>query len=352
MRVLAVLLLGGLCACGVAGAGAPQPPVRFPEDGPGSFRLLTSDDLPPDRTAPYLLVPERAGVGLDEPTAAPPVGARLPLWFTLREGASAVIGQTVLQGLGGDDGLRTALPADQPWEGGAVQHPTWLVVSAESGLPAALLLYQGQDGSVGLASALAEPGPLQKAPGPLLAAAAVGGVASASGVLHERGLAIYYTQQADAAEVLGVTTSYAALRAFLGGGAGVEWRALGRVAQAQDFLVGRSSSQLTPAQRLLHVSARTAITATGRARHDLLLISAGAAADAPAYVHMASSYDGLAFLPLEAAIVAPTLGGRPLSASVVPMPELPARGDGVPSGRSLLLLSWQGARQGLLAGAR
>ncbi|HPP51860.1 MAG TPA: hypothetical protein PK777_02835, partial [Thermoguttaceae bacterium] len=84
--------------------------------------------------------------------------------------------------------------------------------------------------------------------------------------------------------------------------------AVGRVAQAQDFRVGRSSSQLTPAQRLLHVSARTAITATGRARHDLLLVTALAAADAPAYVHSASSYDGLAFLPLRALLAGPGLG--------------------------------------------
>ena len=87
---------------------------------------------------------------------------------TLRSAGRSRIGATTLLGLGGDDGLRVSLEAEQPWEGSDLRHPTVLVAPclrggagcpqagaafASSGLPPYLLLYQGQDGSLGLASA-------------------------------------------------------------------------------------------------------------------------------------------------------------------------------------------------------
>lgn len=122
------------------------------------------------------------------------------------------------------------------------------------------------------------------------------------------------------------------------------------MARAPDFLVGRTTSQRQPAQRLLHAAAWTALTATGRRRYDLLVISALAAADATPFLIGASSFDGEAFLPVDLPVLKPSLGGRLLAAVATRMPQAP---DGSALlGQTLRLLAWQGARQGILAGRR
>ncbi len=338
LRFLMGGLVGGLLSgCGTQGMSGELSVPFFPQSGLGGFRLLTSDQAP-DLNAPYILL--TPGLDIDEPTVWP-MGDGLLLWVSAQpagqpdgQRAGAYIGQARVERLlSGAGDLSPALVPDQPWEKGALLHPT--LIAATPG-PPLLLLYQGLDGSVGAAPFGPDGMPHKMAAARLLSAAQLAGTAalgSVSGVVSGGTLRLYYLvhggeirrADADLAAVMQVTKDPAAGLTFT--------VSVGPLLHAADFIVPQSISTSLPAERLSGLSARRVETPTGRERYDLFLV---AEAGGKSVACAASSYDGATFLPVAQPIL--PKGVTPSSPTVLTYQD-----------RALLLLGLRGAGTGIAA---
>lgn len=293
LRMLILLLAFG---CGAQGVGQVQV-ESWPQSGLSGFRLYTADEAPLLDTPFWLLPP---GVDVDEPSPVVRDDGVLFVWVTARpRGAGgSFIGLAAAPELlrGGGDLVRS-LDADQPWEGGALRHPT---VLADPRAPDAyLMVYQGASGAVGLARAT---GPIDEGSGldfrkagwldlgvqPLAASAVIVGTR----------LRVYYL-------VAGgdIYLAEAELSDLPQG----PLSRTGPILSAPLFSVPVNLGQPTPAEGLTGLAARRMRTPAGRDRFDLFVVATAAERAAAA---AASSYDGESFLAARDPILARG-GGAP-----------------------------------------
>jgi hypothetical protein len=296
----------------------------------------------------------RPGWDVDQPTAdpSPPSAGALTLWGRMaprNEGVKSVLFRGTLEHLGQQDpsgALETALEPTAAWEGRGLSGPAWL--PGEAGEPA-LLFYQGEDGSVGVAERLAD-GTLVKrtTERPLVAAAALAagaeppgpvpaplGLGRVSPVRVGSRLRLYYT--VDNLRVQFAEAELAQVRARLADPrAALALRISAPVLWASACTVNPGKRGAAPAERLDGLSVRQVLTPAGRPRFDLYAQASGGGKSA---LVAASSYSGGGPGDPFLAVDAPLLAGLVGSAG---SPSVTEHG-----GRALLLLSLREVQLGV-----
>lgn len=290
VRALPALLL--LSACGLGGGGGELTIQSFPQSGLAPFRLLREDET---ADAPYLL--RAPGLDLDEPAGLVD-GDTLRLFVTVaprgpRPTDPTYLAQAQVKSLAAGAGeLEPVLQPDQPWEGGRLRSPT--VLADLPGMPRFLLLYLGQDGSLGLARS-PDGSAWHKAAAPLIPAAQVGGALHSASAVVDGGRLLIYTLSGEPPQLL-------LLEADLAAGL-TPPLALSRTAlplSPADLAVPVSGLEQVPAERILSVRARHSLTPAGRPRFDLYLVAEARGRRA---ICAAASYDGRRFLPVAHALL-------------------------------------------------
>jgi hypothetical protein len=286
--------------CGTQG-DASVLPDRWPRAGLSGYVSYNPDE-------PALI--SQPGWDLDEPAAAPaaPPSAGLVLYGRMAEGAAPARSQlfaALLPSLDAPGEPQSALAATLPWEGRGLRGPSL----PDESLP--FLLYQGEDGGVGLARRDGE-SLVKLGEEPLVTAAVLGGGRSIGrvGSMIERGpggrrLRLYYT--VDDAEVFTATADAESLLGAFERGATLpalrfEVRPLGII--AADFSVPPGDSRAAPAERISQLSVRRSLTPSGRVRIDLFLTAA--AGRSAAFVSASAYADpggNPRFLPSSAAVL-------------------------------------------------
>lgn len=316
---LAFALLGGLFGCGTQG-DAHSLPERWPLTPLRGFALLNPE-------SPLLL--SRAGWDVEQPAVEPaPVGtSALVVWGRMAprgEPARGVLFRGTIEKLDEAGTFGAALEPSLPWEGKGLANPSWLAPSEEPGAAEAdrapLLFYQGEDGSVGVASRRPD-GTVEKKTldRPLVTAAALGAAPGqlgrvtplATGTGPGATLRLYYVL--DGQQVRFAETELLQLhRRLADPAAEVGFRLSGPLLGAADCSVSPGKRGAAAAERLEGLSVRRVLTPAGRSRFDLYAQAIGGG---KAALIAASSYSGGGpldpFLPVEA----PLLTGLLSSAS-------------------------------------
>lgn len=314
--LFAAVLVGAAGGCGTQG-DAQALPDEWPRAGVVGYRFASPD-------APLIL--NRDGWDLDEPALEPgpgpgpgpsdgprvlwgrmapraagpagPDGPRLSVLFRAELPALAAVTEP-------SAALQDALTPSLPWEGDALRGPSFVSgLGPDEAAPGApVLVYQGADGSVGLAR-LSGPG-VEKvaAPAPLAAASLLGAggrVGRVTAVRAGAQLRLYYT--VDAWRLLLAEAPLAAVADWAQGGgvAAVPWHVRGPLVSAGAFAVPPGRSDAKPAERIDGAAVRRVPTATGRARYDLFVAATSGTKSALA---AASSWDGERFLVLGAPVL-------------------------------------------------
>jgi hypothetical protein len=314
----ALTLLGGgllgLFGCGTTGDVSALPD-HFPRAGLSGY-VARHPDAPP--------LAALAGADLDEPTLQLPTAdsTSFTLWGRLATATMPQRSQLFrleLPSLDGsaDAGPEPGLTATLPWEGQGLHGATWLNDSQPP-----ILLYQGEDGSVGLASW--DGGALTKRSlaAPLISAATLGGgrpigrVGAALQPSAEGGrLRLYYTV-ADAEVYRAQADATAVLAQARGEAATVAWQVRPTGLRADAFLVPPGDTKALPAESISGLGVRRLLTPVGRPRWDLFVVASQGKKSA---LIAASSYEQSDGDEQFAAVVAPLYksdDGTPLSPTV------------------------------------
>lgn len=302
-----VFTSGGLGGCGTQGDARPLPD-RWPQTPLRGFALKNPE-------SPLLL--SRPGWDVEQPAVEPqPVGtSALVVWGRLAprgEPDRGVLFRGTLEKLDEPGSFDTALMPSLAWEGRGLRNPFWLAPPEGSADPA-LLFYQGEDGSVGVASRRPD-GTVEKKTldRPLVTPAALGAAPGQLGRVTPVGagalLRLYYVL--DGREVRFAETELAQLRRRLAEPAAeVVFRPSGPVLAAADCTVNPGKRGAAAAERLEGLSVRRVLTPAGRARFDLYAQAIGGG---KAALIAASSYSGGGpmdpFLPVEAPLLTGLLG--------------------------------------------
>ena len=344
-----LLLSGFLWGCGTLG-DASELPDAWPRTPLRGFALH-------DAETPLLI--SQSGSVLDQPAVQPqPEGSsRLVVW-----GRRSERGQSARSSLFRSEVTDLATPTTPQsevmptgWEGTALRAPTWLPAESTDGL-GPLLLYQGEDGSVGVAS-VDDTGSLQRLtptapllsrrvllgpePGPTGMGDKPNELGRISIVALGEQLRLYYT--VDATYLRFAQLSKAGLQARLRNQTAEVPVVLSQpVLWASDFEILSGRSDRKPAQRLDGVMVRAVLTPTGRQRLDLY---AAAAIPTKSVLVSASLYPGSSpagqgerFLPVEAPLLAANTEGEPSSPTLT-----------IYQGQPLLLLGLRQVSTGIAA---
>lgn len=298
----------GLGGCGTQGDARPLPD-RWPLTPLRGFALLNPE-------SPLLL--SRPGWDAEQPAVEPaPVGtSALVVWGRMAprgEPARGVLFRGTLEKLDEEGTFEAALEPSLAWEGRGLANPSWLAPTEGAADTAPLLFYQGEDGSVGVASRRPD-GTLEKKTldRPLVTPAALGAAPGQLGrvtpVGTGAGLRLYYVL--DGQVVRFAETELAQLRRRLADPAAeVVFRLSGPVLGAADCTVNPGKRGAAAAERLEGLSVRRVITPAGRPRFDLYAQAIGGG---KAALIAASSYSGGGpmdpFLPVEAPLLMGLIG--------------------------------------------
>jgi hypothetical protein len=309
LLLAAILVSGG---CGTTG-DVTALPDHWPRAGLSGYVLRNPD-------AASLL--SLAGFDLDEPTVQTGPAAGLTLWGRMAKTAAPQQSQLFRAELGsldgsGDVAVEVGLTATEPWEGQGLHGATWL-----AGSDPPLLIYQGEDGSVGLARLAGTAVQKLTQAAPLIAAAQLGGGGSVGRVAAalrpaaagDR-LRLYYT--VDEAEVYSASTAAAAVQGLADGQpVASDWQVAPTGLMAAAFQVPPGDPKALPADRIAGLGVRRTITPIGRERWDLFVVASSGKKSALVAASAYGQSDGREQFATVAAPLFKSADGAPLSPTV------------------------------------